>query len=265
MEAPATCFVVAASGQIETAEVGTPSPPPPLPPPAPPAPACPAPGRPRALSSGCLPMRGPAPTARERAQGADPGGWRRARAAAPGGAAQIDHCDNAYCKYSVVHGEDWQVLEGLEDGISQITRRGGGGEPLVWNFPVEVAFKATNPFGWPQLVLSVYGMDALGRDVIKGYGSVHFPVAPGSYALKVRLFKPVSSSLLQQFLGRLMGMPPEFVDPKLPSRGDGREVTRVESTGHVIVKVNIMTKDMDRLGYETAGPQTSRDLVVVQT
>ena len=95
--------------------------------------------------------------------------------------------------------------------------------------------------------------------------SAHFPVAPGSYALKVRLFKPVSSSLLQQFLGRLMGMPPEFVDPKLPSRGDGREVTRVESTGHVIVKVNIMTKDMDRLGYETAGPQTSRDLVVVQT
>ena len=165
----------------------------------------------------------------------------------------------------MVHGEDWQVLEGLEDGISQITRRGGEGEPLVWNFPVEVAFKATNPFGWPQLVLSVYGMDALGRDVIKGYGSVHFPVAAGSYTLKVRLFKPVSSSLLQQFLGRLMGMPPEFVDPKLPSRGDGREVTRVESTGHVIVKVNVMTKDMDRLGYETAGPQTSRDLVVMQT
>ena len=114
-------------------------------------------------------------------------------------------------------------------------------------------------------MLSVYGMDALGRDVIKGYGSVHFPVARGSYTPMVRLFKPVSSSLLQQFLGRLMGMPPEFVDPKRPSCGDGREVTRVESTGHVIVKVNIMTKDMDRLGYETAGPQTSRDLVVVQT
>ena len=27
---------------------------------------------------------------------------------------------------------------------------------LVWNFPVEITFKSTNAFGWPQLILSVY-------------------------------------------------------------------------------------------------------------
>ena len=59
-------------------------------------------------------------------------------------------------------------------------------------------------------------------------------------AVRLELRYAFHQHLLQQFLGRLMGMPPEFVDPKLPSRGDGREVTRVESTGHVIVKVNII-------------------------
>jgi len=29
----------------------------------------------------------------------------------------------------------------------------------VWNFPVDVTYKATNAFGWPQLILSIYGFD----------------------------------------------------------------------------------------------------------
>jgi B9 domain-containing protein 1 len=50
---------------------------------------------------------------------------------------------------------------------------------LVWNFPLEVTFKSTNAFGWPQLVVSVYGVDAMGRDVIQGYGSIHLPTCVG--------------------------------------------------------------------------------------
>ena len=173
------------------------------------------------------------------------------------GAAQIIECKNAYCKYSVVHGEDWQVLDGMEDGISQITRKASAlDNRLVWNFPVDVTYKATNAFGWPQLILSIYGLDIGGRDVIKGYGSVHFPTAPGKYKLKVHLYKPMSSSWMQGFLGRLSGTPAEFVDPKFPGHGDGREVVRAEATGHVIVNLNIMTRDMERFGYKAAGPLT---------
>ena len=186
-------------------------------------------------------------------------GLRRGFAADRGrsGAAQIIECKNAYCKYSVVHGEDWQVLDGMEDGISQITRKASAlDNRLVWNFPVDVTYKATNAFGWPQLILSIYGLDIGGRDVIKGYGSVHFPTAPGKYKLKVHLYKPMSSSWMQGFLGRLSGTPAEFVDPKFPGHGDGREVVRAEATGHVIVNLNIMTRDMERFGYKAAGPLT---------
>ncbi len=50
---------------------------------------------------------------------------------------------------------------------------------LVWNFPIDVTYKSTNAYGWPQLVVSVYGLDYLGRDVIKGYGCMHLPTCAG--------------------------------------------------------------------------------------
>lgn len=33
---------------------------------------------------------------------------------------QIPNCDNAYCKFEVVAGEDWQLLDGMEGGITQV-------------------------------------------------------------------------------------------------------------------------------------------------
>ena len=30
-----------------------------------------------------------------------------------------------------------------------------------------------------QVVVSVYGVDAWGRDVVQGYGSMHLPTCPG--------------------------------------------------------------------------------------
>ena len=31
----------------------------------------------------------------------------------------------------------------------------------------------------PQLVVSCYGPDAFGHDVVRGYGAVHVPISPG--------------------------------------------------------------------------------------
>lgn len=46
--------------------------------------------------------------------------------------------------------------QGLDAGLSQIARRAGGGDTVVvWNFPIDVTFKATNAFGWPRIALSV--------------------------------------------------------------------------------------------------------------
>ena len=42
------------------------------------------------------------------------------------------------------------------------------------------------------------------------------------------------------------------MDPRVVAKGEGREVTRVKSQGHVRVMFNIITKDLAKLGYDTS-------------
>jgi hypothetical protein len=42
---------------------------------------------------------------------------------------QIPGCQNAYCKYELVAGEDWQILDGMENGITQVARQSSGQQP----------------------------------------------------------------------------------------------------------------------------------------
>ena len=49
----------------------------------------------------------------------------------------------------------------------------------------------------------------------------------------------------------MLGRRPEFVDPRVVARGEGREVTRVRSQGYVRVNFDIVTKDLAKLGYDT--------------
>lgn len=133
----------------------------------------------------------------------------------------------------------------------------GQNRKVVWNFPLDISFKSTNAFGWPQLVLSVYGMDMLSRDVIQGYGRVHIPITPGRYTKYVRLFRPAPSSWMQGFTSWLNGEPPEFVNSSFIAGGEGREAVRVESEGLVKVQFNVVTKDMSTFGYSDGLGQTS--------
>ncbi|XP_062359650.1 B9 domain-containing protein 1 [Cinclus cinclus] len=169
--------------------------------------------------------------------------------------------DDLYCKFSFVYGQDWVPTAGLEEGISQITSKSSvSPTTLVWNFPIDITFKSTNPFGWPQIVLSVYGPDFFGHDVVRGYGAVHVPFVPGRHKRTIAMFVPESTSRLQQLTSWFTGRRPEFTDPKVVAQGEGREVTRVRSQGFVTISFNVMTKDLHKLGYDVGpaegpGPQ----------
>ncbi|XP_063270157.1 B9 domain-containing protein 1 isoform X1 [Prinia subflava] len=173
--------------------------------------------------------------------------------------------DDLYCKFSFVYGQDWVPTAGLEEGISQITSKSSvSPTTLVWNFPIDITFKSTNPFGWPQIVLSVYGPDFFGHDVVRGYGAVHVPFVPGSFwgsplcsrhKRTIAMFVPESTSRLQQLTSWFTGRRPEFTDPKVVAQGEGREVTRVRSQGFVTVSFNVMTKDLHKLGYDVPPAQ----------
>lgn len=172
---------------------------------------------------------------------------------------RFEGCDSLYCRYAFSMGDDWTVVRGVEEGITQMSTSSGtaadAGRLAVWNFPVDVTFRATNAHGWPQIVVSVYGNDAFGRsDMIIGYGAVHLPLTPGRHELFVRTFRPLASSLLGRFQSWLLGARPEFRDSKFPSKGEGRDVTRVESFGMVKVVVDVTLQGMEDMGYTVPAP-----------
>lgn len=86
--------------------------------------------------------------------------------------AHFPNYDNIYCKYVFVYGPDWEIVtvsvlshfrlwinlftyfirvrkkQGIEEGISQIAQKSQDERQLVvWNFPLDISFKSTNPHG----------------------------------------------------------------------------------------------------------------------
>ncbi|KFO77134.1 B9 domain-containing protein 1, partial [Cuculus canorus] len=170
---------------------------------------------------------------------------------------QFPGFDDLYCKYCFVYGQDWVPTAGLEEGISQISSKSDvSPTTIVWNFPIDITFKSTNPFGWPQIVVSVYGPDFFGNDVVRGYGTVHVPFTPGRHTRTIAMFVPESTSQLQKFTSWFTGRRPEFTDPKVVAQGEGREVTRVRSQGFMTISFNVVTKDLKKLGYDVCPSNT---------
>ncbi|GFR91045.1 B9 domain-containing protein 1 [Elysia marginata] len=132
--------------------------------------------------------------------------------------------DDIYCKYCFSYGLDWAITSGLDESITQITKKSRDQyQRFVWNFPIDATFKSTSPSGWPQLVVYAYGLDAFGTDVVRGYGVCHIPITPGRHKLRVPMFVPESSSLLQKLTAWFLGRRPEYVNPRVVAQGEGRE------------------------------------------
>ena len=165
-----------------------------------------------------------------------------------------------YCRYTFSHGPDWIVSHGMTQGITQIagSRRAlkgsdeeGKGSVIVWNFPIEISFQSTNTYGWPRLCFSVYGIDFLGRDVLRGYASMLLPINPGMQTKSVKMYRPVSGNALQQFISWLTATQPEYHDTKITARGEGRALTRVVGESNLTLKINLVStrKDFQSFGY----------------
>eukprot|EP00002_Diphylleia_rotans_P037122 TRINITY_DN8268_c0_g1_i5.p1 TRINITY_DN8268_c0_g1~~TRINITY_DN8268_c0_g1_i5.p1 ORF type:complete len:183 (-),score=42.28 TRINITY_DN8268_c0_g1_i5:192-740(-) len=144
--------------------------------------------------------------------------------------AKMDSADCLFCKIEVVHGPDWSLVEGIKAAITQMSQRSSSDSRIVWNFPLEMSFQSTNPYGWPKLVLTTHTRDAFGREVVNGYGWTHLPISPGRFVHYIPLFKPMSSSSLQRFANWFIAITPEYVKPDFITSGEGRESKSSSST-----------------------------------
>lgn len=176
--------------------------------------------------------------------------------------AEFPDFDDIYCKYCFTFGPDWLVTSGLDEGLTQVTKKSRDDrQQFVWNFPLDITFKTTNPFGWPQLIVHAYGIDAFGTDVVRGYGVTHVPITPGRHKIRIPMFVPESSSQLQKLTAWILGRRPEYVDVRVLAQGEGREVTRVRSQGFLTVSFNVVMKDMKKLGYDVIPSEMSTSVI----
>lgn len=149
-----------------------------------------------------------------------------------------------HCKYEFSSGPDWRILGGLEAGLSQIVNIINNGDKVVLNLPIEIQYKSTNPYGWPQLVLSVYKEMQLA-----GYGRCHVPLKPGNHTVEVSLSKPQASSILG-YVASFFGYQPELLQPKMLATTAGNNLILMESSGTAQISFNIVSQGFQSLGYD---------------
>ena len=161
--------------------------------------------------------------------------------------SHTDSSDGLFLQYQLVTGSDWELVRGEHSGVTQTSAAA-----LNWSFdgaatfnhPLSAQFRSTNIAGWPRIVVTLYGLDACRRRVVKGYGSVSLPTIPGSHVKEICLFKPQASSVWRSFMGWVNGRPPVLTDPASIALGEGREALKVISL-EAVVKMNlhVMWKD----------------------
>ena len=144
--------------------------------------------------------------------------------------------------WQIIAGQDWQIIKGDTSGLTQtsVAQKGSA----IWNFPVSLQFRSTNPSGWPRLVFTLYSFDALRRKVVTGYGSLLLPCQPGRQTRSCRIHAPVASNAYVGFMGKLTGKLPALTDTAFIAQGEGRDALRVKTVpGEVSICFNVIWKD----------------------
>lgn len=153
-------------------------------------------------------------------------------------------CD-MYCKFGFVSGQDWEAYAGSKAGVSYTTRVNAKHE-AIFNYPVGISLRTQTPYGWPQIVLAVYGLNSFGNDKIVGYGAVHLPLKQGTHKLKVPLFSPRAESVFQKLTAYFTGLYPELIETNIVAQGPNREIMKTHSNGYVELTLNMVTNELEQ-------------------
>ena len=154
-------------------------------------------------------------------------------------------------KNEFVYGKDWEKEDGNITGESQFSYKGEGTYNYYsFNNQFEISFRSTNPFGWPQLVLSRCSVDDDGQQLVEGYGVVHVPASTGRHERRVHIFSTLQESGYFESIFGINNKKKNDVTTasKVISSGQGREISRVRCDGWVKVVFQIGFRDMDKFG-----------------
>ena len=160
--------------------------------------------------------------------------------------------DQIFCKYDIVYDKDWKVVTGQNSGQSQHACLGEGTNGyFVWNMPFQIRLYSEEPNNWPQLVISCYYPDFLGREILKAYGTCYIPTMSGAHERNLSMFCPISSYGFTKIYEIIYGEKAELINaPRIMALGEGREILRTKSEGNIKIKFNITLENLEENGYE---------------
>lgn len=163
----------------------------------------------------------------------------------------IDFCDtiysrDMYVKYTFDYDGDWEALAGSKNGISH-TAHAQGSTKAVLNYPITITMASGDPYGWPQIIMAVYGLNQFGNDMILGYGAIHIPTRRGVHEIEVPLFRPKHDSMLSKFKAFFTGLYPELIKCETVANGEDRQVLQTTSGGKIHLTMNVIISDLEPL------------------
>ncbi|XP_001358133.3 B9 domain-containing protein 1 [Drosophila pseudoobscura] len=163
-----------------------------------------------------------------------------------------------FLRYELVAGPDWQLVSGPQHGLTQLAtnKHGHFNEPIVFSMPIEVTYKSTSPFGWPQLLVSVFGRSGMGREVLMGYAHIHLPVfgsrpaTDESCEREASILLPKCPNMIADVTSWLLRREPELKDPKVLLNSMKCKGLSMESYGSLKFQLHTMMRGARKLGYK---------------
>lgn len=161
-----------------------------------------------------------------------------------------------FCRYDVVAGPDWELVSGLQSAVTQSARTESDYRTVVFNMPIEFTMKSTNPYGWPQLVFSLYGANLWNVETNRGYARVHCPLSGGGCdgtserTIRAPLFIPKYGNMCSAAMSWLSGVNPEMRDPKILADGSKHKGLATETYGELVVRLQAISRGSNRMALD---------------
>ncbi|KNC98641.1 uncharacterized protein SPPG_06321 [Spizellomyces punctatus DAOM BR117] len=150
------------------------------------------------------------------------------------------------CKWRVIAGDGWKILEGATEGLTQVDVPEDD-RFTVWSHPIDIHYATKSVTGWPKLQVQVFRRDSFGRNELYGYGFVHIPTTPGEHALDIVTWRPVTS-FWDEVWSYFLNSSPALKNPDMVHTPSDRFRLTTCSMGKVHVEVGIILRNFEGYG-----------------
>lgn len=205
--------------------------------------------------------------------------------------AECMEATQMFVRTHLFFGADWSFVEFSSDAksatggvvyptynnnaeiITQLSDRALSPIPyFAFSAPFEFALQSTNPYGWPQIVVTLHtvetkkqkkeaakknggavggGDQGLGESVI-GYGRCFVPMESGFHTKKVRIMQLEHSTKKQKLVGMLTREKPVLRDLSYLCRGDDRVVLAAKPlAAHVDLTFTVVVNGLESCGFNS--------------